>query len=278
MNNLKELYGYLENRIVVYEKEEKQAVIYWLFEHFLNATRTDILLNKTLPTTSADWKTIISRLNRHEPVQYIIGNTTFYGRTFRVSPAVLIPRHETEELIQLILEETTPLQSPKILDIGTGSGCIAITLAAEKPQSNTTAYDISAEALEVAKHNASENRVNVLFEQKNILATNPTDEKWDIIVSNPPYITAAEKKEMSENVLNHEPHLALFVSNKTPLLFYEAIAQFALAHLNNNGFLFFEINQKFGQQTAELLREKGFKQVEIKKDLNTNERFIRANV
>ena len=233
-----------------------------------------------------------------EPLQYILGETEFYSLPIKVNPSVLIPRPETEELVELVIRtvlaisETSPphiADRPplRILDIGTGSGCIAITLAKHIPDAKVTAIDISETALQTAKENARLNNVNIRFIHADILNTpitgfnTPTaaeliDVDFDIIVSNPPYVTSEEKVLMNENVLNYEPHGALFVPNDEPLIFYKAITGFALQKLSPEGFLFFEINAKYDIETSEMLHKKGFVQIEIIRDLSGKNRFISA--
>ncbi|MEA5061736.1 MAG: peptide chain release factor N(5)-glutamine methyltransferase, partial [Petrimonas sp.] len=186
---------------------------------------------------------IVGKLKNSEPIQYILGKTDFFGLTFYLDDSVLIPRPETEELVQWIVDsvKNEPL---KILDIGTGSGCIAVTLAKKLPFAEVHAWDISRDALEVARKNADKNGVHLSLAEKDILQESVSDETFDIVVSNPPYVTEFEKGEMQENVLNFEPHLAMFVSDQNALVFYEKIADFALKNLNKGGKLFFEINRE----------------------------------
>lgn len=278
MQTANKLFQYLLKTIAIEDIGERKAIAFWLIEHFSGLSKTAILLNEELPEVTVDWSIITQRINQHEPIQYILGKAPFYGRDFIVNRSVLIPRNETEELIEHILGEIEQLTNPKILDIGTGSGCIAITLATERPDASVMAFDISEEALNIAQKNAIRHHVTVDFRLQDILNTTNMAKKWDVIVSNPPYITEFERAEMQENVLAFEPSLALFVPNESPLLFYNAIADFTKKHLNENGLLFVEINQKFGKETAELISQKGFKNVKIIKDLNQNERFIRANI
>ena len=218
---------------------------------------------------------IVGRLKNSEPIQYILGETDFFGLTFYLDDSVLIPRPETEELVQWIVDsvKNEPL---KILDIGTGSGCIAVTLAKKLPFAEVHAWDISQDALEVARKNADKNGVHLLLAEKDILQDSVSDEKFDIVVSNPPYVTEFEKGEMQENVLNFEPHLAMFVSDQNALVFYEKIADFALKNLNKGGKLFFEINREKGNQIEVLLQQRGFGNIERQKDISGNERMIKA--
>ncbi len=216
----------------------------------------------------------IERLKKHEPIQYILGYSDFCGLRFKVTPATLIPRPETSELVEWITSEATGHES--ILDIGTGSGCIAVSLANKLPQSKVTAWDISTDALAVAAENSKTNGCAVTFEQVDILAYQPTGELFDIIVSNPPYIKENEKEAMHSNVLDWEPHTALFVSDRDPLLFYRTIANKSLALLKPNGRLYFEINRAHGKETMEMLAALGYTSIELRKDFADNDRMIRA--
>ncbi|MEA4904642.1 MAG: peptide chain release factor N(5)-glutamine methyltransferase [Petrimonas sp.] len=218
---------------------------------------------------------IVGKLKNSEPIQYILGKTDFFGLTFYLDDSVLIPRPETEELVQWIVDsvKNEPL---KILDIGTGSGCIAVTLAKKLPFAEVHAWDISRDALEVARKNADKNGVHLSLAEKDILQESVSDETFDIVVSNPPYVTEFEKGEMQENVLNFEPHLAMFVSDQNALVFYEKIADFALKNLNKGGKLFFEINREKGNQIEVLLQQRGFGNIERQKDISGNERMIKA--
>ena len=218
---------------------------------------------------------IVKRLQNNEPIQYILGTTEFYGLPLKVTPDVLIPRPETEELVEWILQETE-LPQPHILDIGTGSGCIAIALAKKIKDATVDAWDVSSKSLEVAKENAALNNVVVKFSKVDVLQPLQKSPHFDIIVSNPPYIREMEKEMMSSNVLNFEPHVALFVPNNKALLFYNRIADIALQQLNNNGCLYFEINHTKGNEVTQLLHQKGFVNIELKKDISGNNRMIRA--
>ena len=216
----------------------------------------------------------IERLKKQEPIQYILGYSDFCGLRFKVTPATLIPRPETSELVEWIASEATGDES--ILDIGTGSGCIAISLAHKLPKSNVTAWDISNEALAIAAENSKANGQAVTFEQVDILAYQPTGEQFDIIVSNPPYIKENEKEAMHSNVLDWEPHTALFVPDSDPLLFYRTIAEKGLALLKPGGRLYFEINRAHGKETMEMLAALGYTGIELRKDFAENDRMIRA--
>ena len=279
----KTLFNHLISEITsVYEENEAKSIVYLLLEHYLNLSKTDILLDNFV-NQPFDFQDIIIRLKAQEPVQYIIGETEFYGRKFKVTPDTLIPRPETEELVQLVVS-SWPLavgsvaQSPiSVLDLGTGSGCIAISLACELPNAQVYAYDISEKVLKIAKENANRNNVNVIFEQLDILNFPPSSFlPFSIIVSNPPYVMNAEKSEMEQNVLDYEPHLALFVEDSNPLIFYKAIAEFAFKNLIINGLCIVEINQAFGLETAELFWNQGFRYVEVVKDMFGKDRMVKA--
>lgn len=265
--------------ISIYEEEESQAIFLVALEKLLHYRWTDYLFKKeeiVIPEIRAKFEAIIKKLQEGIPIQYILGETLFYGLTFKVNPAVLIPRPETEELVVWILEKAQHLQSLSILDIGTGSGCIAITLKKQLPNAQIAALDISNDALTTAKQNAILNAVEVNFILKDILSArfDVQAQPYSIIVSNPPYITQTEKAAMHHNVLENEPHTALFVSNEQPLIFYEAIADYALINLKENGLLFFEINEYLAQETIQLLKDKGFKNIVLKKDMQGKDRMI----
>ena len=216
----------------------------------------------------------IERLQKHEPIQYILGYSDFCGLRFKVTPATLIPRPETSELVEWIANEANGKEN--ILDIGTGSGCIAVSLASQLPQATVSAWDISAEALAVAEENSRANSCTVTFKQVDILAYEPAGEQFDIIVSNPPYIKEVEKELMEANVLDWEPHTALFVPDNDPLLFYRTIAEKATTMLHPGGKLYFEINRAYGKETVDMLSAFGYTDIELRKDFAENDRMIRA--
>ena len=216
----------------------------------------------------------IERLKKQEPIQYILGYSDFCGLRFKVTPATLIPRPETSELVEWIASEATGKES--ILDIGTGSGCIAVSLDHKIPHSKVTAWDISNDALAVAAENINANGCNVAFELVDILAHQPNSEQFDIIVSNPPYIKENEKEAMHSNVLDWEPHTALFVPDSDPLLFYRTIAEKGLILLKPGGRLYFEINRAHGKETMDMLAALGYTHIELRKDFAENDRMIRA--
>jgi len=256
----------------VYLLEEAQQIARLLLEEYGYEPK-DLILD---PETDLNEQKIAQKLDKllhSEPIQYVLGKTFFYENTFLVNPNVLIPRPETEELVDQISKENPNAKS--ILDIGTGSGCIAISLA-QKLNAKVWAWDISEKALEVAQKNTKKIGVEVFFDQKDILKNPIFDQKFEIIVSNPPYVTNSEKKLMQKNVLDFEPYLALFVSDHDPLLFYRHIADFAATHLEKNGKIYLEINEEFGQKTAELLAERGFEELKIGKDFRGKDRFVSA--
>lgn len=230
--------------------------------------------------TLAKLTSAIDRLSNKEPIQYILGETDFFGLTFKVGTGVLIPRPETEELVSLISKDCQNSEREiRLLDIGTGSGCIAVALSKELPTAHVSAWDVSTEALQVAMENASMNHVNVQFEKTDILTYTPGPlemETWDIIVSNPPYVTKSEVSEMDANVLEFEPHLALFVENSDPLVFYRTITDLSIKLLKPTGSLYFEINSRLGNETLKLIEKYPFKEVELIQDISGKDRIIRA--
>lgn len=243
-----------------------------------NLSFSDIIACKFKDLSDNEKQNIISivkRLLNNEPIQYILGKTEFYGLEFKVSPAVLIPRPETEELIEWILLETKKI-NPHILDIGTGSGCIAIALAKKMQYATVDAWDISESALEIARQNAITNNVSVEFSNVDVLKSLSVRKYFDIIVSNPPYIKESEKEKMEKNVLDYEPHEALFVANNDALIFYNRITDIAKENLNENGVLYFEINRANGEEIVQMLKRKGLMNIELKKDISGNNRMIRA--
>ena len=251
------------NRIIATELLGVSQITYFLKENVTLTAEQQTLLDNA-----------IERLKKQEPIQYILGYCDFCGLRFKVTQATLIPRPETSELVEWIASEANGNES--ILDIGTGSGCIAISLAHRLPQSKVTAWDISPDALAVATENSKANGCAVEFEEIDILAYEPTGEQFNIIVSNPPYIKEVEKEQMYSNVLDWEPHTALFVPDNDPLLFYRTIAEKGLALLKPGGKLYFEINRAHGQETVEMLKSLGYTGIELRKDFAENDRMIRA--
>ncbi|APY07454.1 protein-(glutamine-N5) methyltransferase, release factor-specific [Winogradskyella sp. J14-2] len=274
----------------VYGKDEVASFFHLGLEHHLNVARIKLQLEPefTLSKSETDvFFELLEGLKQQKPIQYLLGEIEFYGLQFKVNENVLIPRPETEELVDWIINDAkSKIQNSetiKILDIGTGSGCIAISLAKHLPEAQVFAVDISESALEIAKENADRNGVEVKFIKTNILEFSLWEDValrqkgfFDIIVSNPPYVRELEKQEIKPNVLDNEPHLALFVENENPLLFYKAITDFAVDKLKSNGSLYFEINQYLGQETKQLLVDAEFKAVELRKDLNGNDRMLKG--
>lgn len=275
MTNSKILFHQLQKKITLAEdQEEIKSILYLLLEKEFGLSRTEILAEKEIKAIDTiALEKQIERINQHEPIQYILGEAYFFGRNFLVNPAVLIPRPETELLIRLIKDEK--LTAPSILDIGTGSGCIAVSLALEVPSATVHALDISDKALSIAKENAKQLRACVNFLQLDILTQSPSLTNLDVIVSNPPYVMEKEKGQMSKNVVDHEPHLALFVTDNNPLQFYQVIAEKGRQLLKPNGKIFVEINQQFGKEVAELFKSLGYK-TEIIKDMEGKDRVVKA--
>jgi len=260
-----------------YDEREAKAITDYVFSVRFGLSKADVLCGAVERMTAddrAELSRIFGRLAEAEPVQYVIGEAEFCGRQFSVRPGVLIPRPETEELCGLITSENKGMEGLRVLDVGTGSGCIAVTLAADMPQAEVSAWDISPEALAIAQENAIRNGVNVRLKKQDILTAAPQTGAWDVIVSNPPYICESEKKDMGRNVLDHEPHAALFVPDADPLLFYRAITGYAARSLRPGGRLYFEVNAAFARQTAELMRSMGFKDVAVRKDMYGKERIV----
>ncbi|MCF6222215.1 MAG: peptide chain release factor N(5)-glutamine methyltransferase [Flavobacteriaceae bacterium] len=282
----------------LYPKQEIDNFFYLLTYSFLNLNRIDLALDPNLEIVfeaEQKYHSALAKLKKEIPIQYILGATEFYGLNFKVDANVLIPRPETEELVKWVIEGVesrklkvkseklitnnkfrTQTTNLNIIDIGTGSGCIAIALAKNISNATIWALDISDKALEVAKYNAKLNGVDIQFLHKDILNTKKFSVKFDLIISNPPYVRELEKHEINNNVLQYEPHLALFVKNENALIFYDKIADLAKKNLNKNGQLYFEINQYFGNETKALLLKKGFRNIALKKDIFKNDRMIKA--
>ena len=295
---------FIEELSFLNDSGEAESFFYIILEKLHNLKRIDLALNPNLTLSDIDleqWKAIVTELKTHKPIQYILGETLFYGLPFLVNEHTLIPRPETEELVDFIISDVKNLEFKskklQLLDIGTGSGCIAISLAKNIENCQVFAIDVSENALEIATKNATINEVEVTFIIQDILkmpslneltnhnskpeTRNPKPEtrnlKFDIIVSNPPYIRNLEKLEIKENVLKYEPHLALFVADDDALLFYRKIAHLAKEHLSENGKLYFEVNQYLGLETVQLLKDMGFKDVILKQDIYGNDRMVRGS-
>ena len=274
---------YCEQLCSIYGKDEASAMILILLEHYFKITRVKMAMEPDLRLSESEMLTFhfaVKDLLKNKPIQYIIGETDFCDLKFKVNENVLIPRPETSELVMKIVNSqlSTFNSQLSILDIGTGSGCIAISLAKNIPDSKVYALDISEKALEVAKGNAINNNVDVTFINDDILSLkNNIDTKFDIIVSNPPYVRELEKAEMRDNVLNWEPHNALFVSDNDPLIFYRNILEFAKNNLKQNGEIWFEINEYLGKEMTVLCKEYGFSDVKIFEDFRGKERVVKVN-
>lgn len=269
---------FAESLFSIYEKDEAENFFFLILKNLKGLSRVDLALNPDLEFSQEEIQKMelyLTELKNQKPIQYLLGATEFYGLEFQVNPNVLIPRPETEELVDWIIRENKAKTDLKILDIGTGSGCIAISLA-KNLKAEVFAFDISGDALQTAQINSDKNQTFVHFIEFDILNDVWEGEKFDIIVSNPPYVRELEKDEINPNVLENEPHLALFVSDKNPLIFYEKITDFAKEHLSENGQLFFEINQYLGQETAAIPQQKGFATTILKKDIYGNDRMILA--
>lgn len=265
----------------IQDEQEIESFFFILTEYLHNIKRVDVALNPNFELSEDDvekWNAILAELQLEKPIQYITGDAWFFRLRFEVNENTLIPRPETEELVEWILSSSIIHHPSSILDIGTGTGCIPISLKTNLPKANVSAIDVSEKALEVAKRNAISNKVDISFIQADILEVEDLSQYFDIIVSNPPYVRNLEKEEIKKNVLDYEPHLALFVEDTDALLFYRKIAQLALKNLAPNGLLFFEINQYLGKETVELLENLGFKNIELKKDMYGNDRMIRCTI
>lgn len=262
----------------LYGNGEARAITDYVLDVCFGLSKADILCGAVEEMTAekaAELNKIFGRLMEGEPVQYVLGRAEFCGRWFSVRPGVLIPRPETEELCAWITADSKASASPKVLDIGTGSGCIAITLQLDMPESKVTAWDISADALDVARENAQQLGANVNFVKLDALNAKPEGE-WDVIVSNPPYICEKEKKDMAVNVLEHEPHTALFVPDADPLLFYRAITRLAVQTLNKGGRLYFEINPIYADDTCRMMQAEGMTAVELRSDMYGKQRMAKG--
>jgi len=267
-----------------YDAYEAESFFYLILENKHKLRQIDLALNHELTFSDADlavWGGFLNELKKEVPIQYLLGKTNFYGLDFEVNENVLIPRPETEELVEWIINENKKEKKSKkikVLDIGTGSGCIAISLAKNLPNAEVYGIDVSKKAIETAKRNAINNNVDVTFMYLDILDTDVLTCNFDIIVSNPPYVRNLEKEEIKKNVLDYEPHLALFVDDNDALIFYRKIAALAKSGLKDDGQLYFEINQYLGKEMTELLEKMDFKNIELRKDIYDNDRMISCKV
>ncbi|WP_291149854.1 peptide chain release factor N(5)-glutamine methyltransferase [Flavobacterium sp. UBA7680] len=268
----------------LYDAYEAESFFYLILEDKHRLRQIDLALNHELFFSESDfavWELLLAQLKKEVPIQYLLGKTSFYGLEFEVNENVLIPRPETEELVEWIINENKPFDKTKklkILDIGTGSGCIAISLAKNLPHADVYAIDVSKKAIETAKRNANRNKVDVTFMFQDILETEELKCQFDIIVSNPPYVRNLEKEEIKKNVLDYEPHLALFVDDNDALVFYRKIASLAHNNLLENGQLYFEINQYLGKEMIDLLGKMDFINIDLRKDIYDNDRMISCKV
>ena len=275
---------FIQELAPIYDVGEAENFFYLILEEKHKLKRIDLALQPDLVFSDDEivvWNLILKQLKQEIPVQYLLGKTSFYGLEFEVNANVLIPRSETEELVDWILKsQKSKVESQKIRiqDIGTGSGCIAIALAKNLPNATVFAIDVSENALATAKINAENNSVNVTFINQNILETEDLQQQFDIIVSNPPYVRHLEKEEIKKNVLDNEPHLALFVEDNDALIFYKKIAELAQKNGSENGQLYFEINQYLGKEMVDLLEKMNFKNIELRKDIYGNDRMTKASV
>lgn len=277
-NQLIDLLPYFKKKLTaIYTTREIENIFYWICEHRYQLNKIEIkqAAIRLTETELLEFRAIVKRLEKEEPIQYILGETEFWGLPILVNEHTLIPRPETEELVHLMQQDLSG--NLVVLDIGTGSGCIPIALKKEIPSLTVYALDISAQAIDLAKKSAQLNHVAINFVQKDIL-TQGLDElvMFDVICSNPPYVLQSDQAEMNANVLNYEPHLALFVADEEPLLFYKRIAELAQVKLKPNGKLFFEIHENYGQETKKMLEALNFSDIQIFKDLQGKDRMIRA--
>lgn len=268
---------FLEKLTPLYDSMEAESFFAIALEELKGWKRSDLALNPYAELSGEEiekWNAVVTQLETQKPIQYIFGKAHFYGLEFEVNENTLIPRPETEELVEWIIGESQHKGQISVLDIGTGSGCIAISLAKNLADASVSAIDVSEGALATAKRNAAHNEANVNFILTDILAAETLPQTYTIIVSNPPYVRNLEKAEIKENVLEYEPHLALFVDDNDALIFYRKIALLAKSHLSPNGRLYFEINQYLGPETVQMLEDFGFTNIVLKKDMYGNDRMI----
>ncbi|MGD1889960.1 MAG: peptide chain release factor N(5)-glutamine methyltransferase [Cyclobacteriaceae bacterium] len=280
----KDVYTILKDQVAgniksLYSEQEIDTSLRWLLENTTEISQVDILLNKKIKLSEVQYQHLeqsVQRMNQEEPIQYILGECEFYGRKFIVNPNVLIPRGETEELVQFVIEQHHQSSQLSILDIGTGSGCIAITLAKELPNVKVWALDSSPEAIAIARQNAIELDTSVNFLTTDILSDYPQLTTLDIVVSNPPYVLNSEMRAMRQNVIKYEPSEALFVEDADPLLFYRRISELCIQEFSNVKEVYFEVNEHFAWQVATLMMESGFSSANVKSDIHCRERFVIA--
>jgi release factor glutamine methyltransferase len=291
MKNIKAVFTIFKQELAdIYDAQETEAITLMVLTEILNGSKATIKAfpeNELTLTQQEEANNILTQLKTGKPLQYALGYTEFYGLKFLVNPATLIPRPETEELVQWVLDSVAGNglrgSGLSILDIGTGSGCIAISLKKNLPSAEVSAIDISVDALNTAKENAKLNEVDINFIAADILNPQLLNHsslatRYSLLISNPPYVTLEDKKRMHTNVTDFEPHTALFVPEDDPLIFYKAIADFALANLAENGLLFFEINESLGKETVALLESKGFKDVELRQDMSGRDRMVKTRL
>ncbi len=281
-NSIKKIISDIKSELKeTYPIEEINSLIYLIFEDVLDYSRTKLLMSPEVEISDTNImriKDIVNDLKNQKPIQHILQKTIFYDLPFKVTQDALIPRPETEELVDWVISDHKE-ESLNILDIGTGTGCIAISIAKNLPQSKVYAMDISSKALELARENGKLNNTDIVFLESDILKKSiEIEEKFDIIVSNPPYIRQKEKEFMSKNVLEYEPELALFVPDNDPLLFYKTIIDFGLKNLNKEGKIYFEINEAFGQEMINLFEVNNFSEITLKKDINGKHRMIKGKL
>jgi len=281
MPNSKAVFKWVIENIAIDEsKDEINSIAYLLMEHLFGVSKSQVIANNQITDfQQRDLDNMVARINTGEPIQYITGRQDFYGRTFKVNSSVLIPRPETELIVSTVLEHIKKNNNRTripLLDIGTGSGCIPITLSLELPNVDATGIDISQTAIEMAEENNRLHSTKVKFLPCDILSGIPLQEKYDVITSNPPYVTESEKSSMKVNVLNYEPHSALFVPDDDPLLFYDAIGKTCKNHLTQGGLIILEINERFGREVKDKLEKLSYRSVDIRKDLSGKNRVVAA--
>ncbi len=272
---------YAQQLFKIYDERETETFIFMLLEEYAGISKSEIIINPELTINESELLNIhfaVKDLKNFKPIQYILGKTEFFGIPILVNPDVLIPRPETEELVDWVIQDANKDKQSSILDVGTGSGCIAIALKNALPKATIHAIDNSSKALEIANQNALMNQADIKFSQLDFLEKKDWNNlgQYDIVISNPPYVRHMEKVEMKKNVLNYEPESTLYVDDNNPLIFYKSIAEFGLDHLKINGSLYCEINQYLSKETVKLFGSYGFKDIQLKKDFKGNDRFIKA--